>query len=1242
MSRVIARACRQGVLAIAGVLLFAAPASAQIYSPPANGRSTIDLTAATWKFLKADAANAQQTGFNDTAWSDVTLPHTWNALDGQDGGSNYYRGIGWYRRHYTAPANLAGKKVYIQFDGVNLASDVYVNGTSAGPQHLGGHAGFVYDISTLLVAGADNVIAVKVNNTTNAIAPLSGDWTMCGGIYRKVRLIVLDPLHVTPLDFGGPGVYLRTTNVSAASADLRITTKIRNDYATSQSTTVTARLVDAAGNLLGTFTPVTQTVAAGADVSFVQNVTVANPHLWNGVLDPYVYKVYVEVSTGGNTSDVVQQPLGFRFFNIDKDNGFFLNGAYYDLHGASLHEFRYNKGNAISDADRAEDMAIMLEMGCTFARYAHYQYDPYMYQLSDESGMVVWTEVPFVNAAGGNGTSAFSLNLQNQLRELIRQNYNHPSVFFWGLENEVPGGTNANQCVDAIHTLAHAEDDTRPTTIASNYVDTTNSINWRADTQAFNEYWGWYNGKASEIGAVLDNIHNNAVATKPMGISEYGAGGNILSHTDDPYDNNPGPVNTVGSHPEEYQLYLHESAWQQFRVRPYLWVKTIWNMYDFPVDSRNEGAVPGRNDKGMVTIDRLTRKDVFYYYKANWTAAPFTFITAKHYNPRPINNVRVKVYSNCDSVELFVDGVSQGVSSGTADHIFTWNVTLGSNSSTVTAVGTKNSTNYIDTFTWTTPTLPIDLEIAINRPAGGIATLAAPGSLLLDATVTLNNVAAADDVTRSWTQVSGPGTVTFSDASSDQTIAQFPDIGTYLLRLTATGEGATVTKDVTVSIGTGDITSNLMAAWAFDEASGASAADSSGNGRTATLLAGTGWTASGHSNSAVTFNGTTGRATFTSVDTSQITVAGWIYVIDQGNSGFARIVALPGYRFFLEGTTRLGFATEGGGLDSRSPTGVITTGAWVHVAATYDRTVNAQPKYYVNGAQTAAGTGATATGGNTNAGTGNIGNATAGNRAFSGRMDDLRIYSRILTAGEIAQLAGASPGNTPPIVSISTTGDPEVDTPFNITGSASDDGLPIALTTTWSLVSGPTSVVFGNISNPATTVTFSFYGTYRLRLTADDGSIATARDIVLTPTVLSHYESWQTQYFTEPQLADAAISSDTADANNDGVSNLMAYATGNSPWTSNSAGLPVVTVQSNHLKLVFQRDTIATDIVYQVQASDDLSSWTTIASNTPGNALTGSGASVSEPGSGTLRQVTVIDNATADDEKRYLRLRVQR
>ena len=1230
----------RSAIPVTGLLLlaFAISAHAQTYTPPANGRSTIDLETVTWKFLRSDATNAQQVGFNDSAWSDVTLPHTWNAADGQDGGSNYYRGIGWYRRHYTAPANLAGKKIYIQFDGVNLLADVYVNGTLAGPEHQGGHAGFVYDISTLLTAGADNVIAVKVNNATNAIAPLSGDWTMCGGIYRKARLIVLDPLHVTPLDYGGPGVYLRATNVSAASADLQITTKVRNDYASSQSTTVKSTLVDSNGIAIGTFTT-TQSVAAGADVSFVQNTTVLNPHLWNGSLDPYLYHVYVEVSVGGVTADVVSQPLGFRFYSVDKNNGFFLNGQYYDLHGAAMHEFRLNKGNAISDADRAQDMAFMFEMGCTFARFSHYQYDSYMYQLADEGGMVVWSEVPFVNSAGGGAGSAFLTNLQNQMRELIRQNYNHPSIFFWGMENEVPGGTAANQDVDALQALAHAEDDTRLTTQASNYVDTSNSINFRGDVHCFNEYWGWYNGSVNDIGSVLDNIHNNAVATKPMGISEYGAGGNESTHTDADYTTAPQP-NTVGAHPEEYEMYWHETTWQQFRVRPYLWAKTIWNMFDFPVDTRSEGDTPGRNDKGMVTIDRLTRKDVFYYYKANWTTAPFTFITSKRYNPRLVNDVKVKVYSNCDSVELFVDGVSQGVSPGTADHIFTWSVTLGGNSSTVTAVGTKNSTNYTDTVTWTTPTAPVDLEIALNRPSNGVATLSAPGSLLLDTDVTLNNVAAPADVTRSWTEVSGPGTVAFSDAAADDTIAQLPALGTYVLRLTATGDGVTVTQDVTVTVGAGDVTSGLMAAWAFDEGSGTTAADSSGNNRTATLQTGSGWTASGHTNSAITFNGTTGKASFTCVDTDKITVAAWIYQTDAGNSGFPRIVALPGCRFFLEGR-KLGFATEGGTLDSRSPDNAVNTGAWYHVAVTYDRTGTAVPKYYVNGVQTGAGTGA-ASGGSSNAGTGYIGNLAAGNRAFSGRIDDLRIYTRILSAGEIGQLAGAAPGNIPPTVGISTSGAPEVGTPFNLNGSASDDGLPGALTTTWTLVSGPTAVAFGNASSAATTVTFSFEGTYRLRLTADDGAIATATDVVLTATNQTHYDDWRTQYFTAPQLADANISGDAADANSDGISNLLAYATGSSPWTALPAGLPAVTIQSNHAQLVFQRDTLATDIVYEVQASNDLSSWATIASNTPGSALTGSGASVSESGGGTLRQVTITDSATADGQQRYLRLRVQR
>ena len=663
---------------------------AQPYTPPANPRAELSLDFG-WRFIRQDVASAQAPAFDDSGWTAVDLPHTWNNLDGQDGGSNYYRGAGWYRRHYTLGSEYAGRRLFLKFDGANILSDVWVNGSYVG-QHQGGFAAFVFDVTTNLNIGADNVIAVKVDNSSSLtnVPPLSADFTFFGGLYRDVHLLVTDAFHITPLDYGSPGVYLQATSLTSNFANLQVTALVSNASAAAKSLTVREIVTDAATNIVTILTH-TLFLPSASLSNVAATAVVPKPHLWNGLVDPYLYRVYVEVMDGTNVADLVSQPLGFRWFSIDPTNGFFLNGRYYDLHGASMHQDWLNRGWAIGNAERLTNFALLKEIGATAMRLSHYQHNEHTYQLADQNGIVLWTEVPLINSV--TATPEFTTNVQQQLRELIRQNCNHPSVVCWGLFNEE--SVSATNVVSPLATLARQEDPTRPSAAASNQGDSA-ALNWIADIVAFNKYYGWYSGTTNNFGSWADAIHAK-YPTRCIGVSEYGAGASIYQHVEEPV---PQSAPDARWHPEEWQNLFHEAHWNQMKSRPFLWCKFVWNMFDFGVDARNEGDTAGRNDKGLVTYDRQVRKDAFFWYKANWTTNPMVYITGHTFTNRQAFSITARVYANCDSVQLWLNGVSQG-SAASTNRLFTWPLTLVAGSNFVTAVGTKGATNVTDSLIWT-------------------------------------------------------------------------------------------------------------------------------------------------------------------------------------------------------------------------------------------------------------------------------------------------------------------------------------------------------------------------------------------------------------------------------------------------------------------------------------------------------------------------------------------------------------
>jgi beta-galactosidase len=583
-------------------------------------------------------------------------------------------------------------------------ADVYVNGSFVG-EHQGGFAAFAFDVTPLLKVGADNVIAVKVNNAVNTnIPPLSADFTFFGGLYRDVHLLVTDPVQISPLDYGSPGVFLKTTAVSADSANLQVNAIVSNGTETAQTVTVRSVVTDAEKNIVAILTNVVTLPPAGAS-NVVATTTIMRPHLWNGLSDPYLYRTFTELWRGSEVVDVVAQPLGFRFFSVDPNRGFFLNGRHYDLHGVSMHQDWPDRGWALTDVQRDTNFKLLKELGATAVRLSHYEHDDYTYQLADQNGIILWSEIPLVNRI--TESSAFYANAKQQLIELIRQRYNHPSVVCWGVFNEITmkAGPRPVQLASQLAQLAVQEDPTRPSTSAANAGDEEPS-NWCTEWNSFNKYFGWYNGRLGDFGPWADEIHAK-YPQRRLGISEYGAGASIYQHSEDPVNE---PQNSGHYHPEEYQNLFHETYWQEMQARPFLWCKFVWNMFDFAVAGRDEGDTPGRNDKGLVTYDRQVRKDAFYYYKANWTTDPMVYITGHTFTNRLANNITAKVYANCDSVELFVNGVSHGVVTS-RNCIFTWPLTLKPGANDVRAVGMKGASTVTDALIWIAPATPPPVSI---------------------------------------------------------------------------------------------------------------------------------------------------------------------------------------------------------------------------------------------------------------------------------------------------------------------------------------------------------------------------------------------------------------------------------------------------------------------------------------------------------------------------------------------------
>ncbi|MCB2076849.1 MAG: beta-galactosidase [Novosphingobium sp.] len=647
-----------------------------------------------FRFGEADAESVTSAAFDDNRWEEVSVPHTWNrigeyALERSDL-TNNKQGIGWYRLTVQAPAAEHGMRQYLDFAAVGTIADVWVNGVHVGA-HKGAFSRFRLDVTDAWKPGAQNLIAVRANNSkptpgssTADVIPLAGDFFVHGGLYRGVSLLQLPSVAIDPLDHGGPGVYVRTDNavtdngMPVNAASVHVTTRLRNSG--DKARRITGRLVvrDASGASVanGSFDA---RVAPGTTSEVTELLEVGEPKLWDGTADPYLYTVTMDVMHKGRVLDSVTQSFGIRTFRVDPDKGFFLNGKYVKLKGVSRHQDTLGKGWALSREDHARDMAIIAEMGANSVRQAHYQHADEWSDEADKAGMVVWAELPYVGApslTGGKGSPELWANAEQQLRELIRQNYNHPSIMMWSIGNEVDSAKafgamkedpSPIDLLRHMQEVAKAEDPTRPTIFADFSEDLDlfgerrQPMTGVADMVAYNRYPGWYYmpgpGAGQVLGGMMDKLHVKH-PTIPMGISEYGAGSGLTQFSDDPTN---GFISSVGRpQAEEYATYVHEMLWPAIASRDYLFGSWVWNMFDFASDLRNEGDSVDINTKGLVSMDRKVRKDAFYYYQAAWTDAPMVHFAGKRYRDRSYPVMDVKAFTNAPSARLTFNGQDLG------------------------------------------------------------------------------------------------------------------------------------------------------------------------------------------------------------------------------------------------------------------------------------------------------------------------------------------------------------------------------------------------------------------------------------------------------------------------------------------------------------------------------------------------------------------------------------------------------
>lgn len=591
-----------------------------------------------WFFLRQDCGGAFALAHGEA----VTLPHTWNAADGQDGGNDFYRGTCWYAKTFKKPRITDGQQVWLEFEGAAMTAEVWLNGQKL-CRHEGGYSTFRVNLTGRLQE--ENLLAVSVDNSKNeTVYPQKADFTFYGGLYRDVKLLIVSQNHFA-LGYCG-------------SCGVKVTPVLSEDLFSAQ--------IIAEAWVEGTAEAVVFALNGKEQTAFLENgyakteFDLENVHLWNGIADPFLYTMQARLP-----EDVVEVAFGCRTIGFDSERGFYLNGKNIRLCGAARHQDRQGLGNALTKAEHEEDMALMREMGCNTIRLAHYQHSQYFYDLCDQYGMIVWAEIPYITEHMPSGRA----NTVSQMRELVIQNYNHPSIVCWGLSNEITAASMINEDLKENHRilndLCHELDATRPTVMAHAFMlDPNDPFAMISDIRSYNLYYGWYMGELENNDEWFDEFHESH-PDQVIGLSEYGADANPAYQNGHP---------EKGDWSEPYQAIYHEHLLKMWAERPYIWAMHCWNMFDFAADGRAEGGKPGQNQKGLITFDRKTKKDAFYIYKAYLSKEPFVHVCGSRYIDRTEKETEIKVYSNCDHVTLYVDGNKYAALDG--DKIFFFRVPI--------------------------------------------------------------------------------------------------------------------------------------------------------------------------------------------------------------------------------------------------------------------------------------------------------------------------------------------------------------------------------------------------------------------------------------------------------------------------------------------------------------------------------------------------------------------------------------
>ncbi len=569
-----------------------------------------------WTFKRGD----------DSAPIAVTLPHTWNAVDGQDGGNDYWRGTSIYTKGFAKPSITNDERCFIEFKGAAMTCDIKLNGQSL-CHHEGGYSTFRAEITDLLTE--QNEISVSVDNSvSDTVYPQKADFTFYGGLYRDVNLITVPSHHFELLKDGTPGIKVTPiVDLEQKSAKVTVETWQNSD----EEVTITVNNEEKK--------------VTSKDGHAIADFTIANVHLWDGIDDPYLYTASAMLQSG----DQISCDFGCRHYVCDPQKGFILNGRSYPLRGVSRHQDRKGLGNALTIKEHEEDMEFIREIGANTIRLAHYQHSQEFYDLCDKYGMVVWAEIPYITMHMPGGCD----NTLSQMRELITQCYNHPSIVCWGLSNEITASGKVDEDLMDNHRLlndlCHKMDKTRPTVMAHAFMlEKDSPLIPIADIASYNLYFGWYLGELEQNDEFFDEYHE-MFPDRVIGFSEYGADANPTFQTSEP---------EKGDYSETYQCVYHEHMLRLINERPWLWATHVWNMFDFAADGRDEGGKQGVNQKGLVTMDRKIKKDAFYLYKAAWNhKEPFVHLCGSRYKERCEKETQIKVYSNQPEVELYVDNI---------------------------------------------------------------------------------------------------------------------------------------------------------------------------------------------------------------------------------------------------------------------------------------------------------------------------------------------------------------------------------------------------------------------------------------------------------------------------------------------------------------------------------------------------------------------------------------------------------